>query len=88
MEQNYMELSVQEKYLDLRMRFPAGDIMETCIYNTDMYNSQIAAMIKKGPIDVKELRNIESNLLQEKELFYMAHLDSVISDCPDKSMMH
>ncbi len=88
MEQNNMGQTVQEMYKDVRMHIPPGEIMDTCLSNLDIYNSQIAIMIERDQIDVKELKDIESKILQEKELFQMANLDYITGYCPDKSLMN
>jgi len=88
MEQNNIGQTIQDVYQTVRMHFPPGEIMDVCLCNIDRYNSQIAVMIKRDQIDVKELKDIEFKILQDKELFQMAHLDYVTGYCPDKSLMN
>jgi len=90
MEQNNIELSVQEIYLIYRENgFSSAEIKEFCKgVGESLVAQRERKMMDKDNTLLREMEDLYKSYLKNEELYYMAHLDYVTGDCPDKSLMN
>jgi len=83
-----MEWTIKQEYDIEKIFFSLEELMASYVQQIDRNNLVIMSMINQGKMNILEWQYLNKDSSQMKELFQMAHLDYIIGDCPDKSLMN